>query len=394
VKRLTTLSYIANNRIPSEKAHSIYVLKMCDAFASLGIDVELVAPYRFQNRRKYNLSEISRTYAIKNKISILHIPSPDFLPLEKWLGCISKFLYPVQSIIFAVFVVCRALLKRRRSYYVTCDMWVAFLLSLCPSVNAAYDMQIIPYSRVRKLMLKLIIRRGALIITLTSAMKEMLAADFGVQPGQMINLHDAFDEELFNTRLDKAEARRLCGFPADSFIIGYVGKFTTMGEEKGVANLIEALRLLIDEKYMLLLVGDDESLLPPHDDVNVVVVPHVSQSKLLPFLRSCDVAVMPFPRTPHYEICMSPMKLFEYMASGAPVITTDLPSVREVVGADDVFFISGNSQSEIADAINYLRANPLHAKALAESALKKAGQYTWRKRAESFVSFLTGTLQD
>ena len=40
------LIYIANARIPTEKAHGIQIMKMCEAFAGLGVDVEIIVPKR------------------------------------------------------------------------------------------------------------------------------------------------------------------------------------------------------------------------------------------------------------------------------------------------------------------------------------------------------------
>ena len=167
-----------------------------------------------------------------------------------------------------------------------------------------------------------------------------------------------------------------------------------MGEGKGVEKLIGAVRELDDKDSLLLLVGDDASVLPPHEDVRLKVVPHVPQSELLPYIRSCDVLVMPFPRKPHYEKCMSPLKLFEYMASGVPVISTDLPSVREIVGNGDVHFIKDNSHGEIARGIRDLRKDAARAESLAGSSLEKSRRYTWLNRAESIMAFLSHGTRD
>lgn len=389
MKQSKVLSYIANNRIPSEKAHSIYVLKMCDAFASMPFDVELVVPFRFQRTRQLGIQEMRKTYALKNDFHISRIPSPDFLPLERMLGVLSKALYTVQSLIFAVFVLSRFMFGRRRFSYITCDIWVAFFLSLCFKNNVVFDMQIIPHSGTRRLLIKMLIHRNVLIVALTEEMRRMLTVEFGALAEDVLALPDAYDESLFNAIMSKTEARGMCGLAGDAYIIGYVGKFTTMGKEKGVENLIEAIRIVNDTKCRLLLVGDYESLLPPHHHIEATVIPYIPQSRLLPYLRSCDLVTMPFPRTPHYEKCMSPMKLFEYMASGVAIISTDLPSIREIVDDNDVLFIKDNSPAEIANGIRILRDNPARAKALADSALKKAAQYTWRKRAELFISFLS-----
>ncbi len=52
------LLYITNFRIPTEKAHGIQIMKMCEAFATCGTDVELVAPLRKTPIAEY----LSRNY--------------------------------------------------------------------------------------------------------------------------------------------------------------------------------------------------------------------------------------------------------------------------------------------------------------------------------------------
>ena len=41
--------YLANVRLPTEKAHGIQIVKMCEAFAGLGLEVELVVPNRLNS---------------------------------------------------------------------------------------------------------------------------------------------------------------------------------------------------------------------------------------------------------------------------------------------------------------------------------------------------------
>ena len=55
------LIYIANLRLPTEKAYGIQIAKMCEAFGALGLDVELVTPYRI-SKIKDNLFDY---YSIK-----------------------------------------------------------------------------------------------------------------------------------------------------------------------------------------------------------------------------------------------------------------------------------------------------------------------------------------
>ena len=71
------LVYIANARIPTEKAHGIQIMKMCEAFSAQVVDVELVLPRRL-NRIKENPFDY---YGVKKNFKITKLPTIDFITL-------------------------------------------------------------------------------------------------------------------------------------------------------------------------------------------------------------------------------------------------------------------------------------------------------------------------
>ncbi|MFH0803743.1 MAG: glycosyltransferase, partial [Candidatus Tagabacteria bacterium] len=73
------LIYIANARIPTEKAHGIQIMKMCESFARQGIEVELIIPWRF-NPIKEDAFEY---YGVKRIFKITRIFSFDLVKLGK-----------------------------------------------------------------------------------------------------------------------------------------------------------------------------------------------------------------------------------------------------------------------------------------------------------------------
>ncbi len=383
-----TISYIANVRIPSEKANSIQILKMCDAFCSVGLNVELVVPFRFQNLGFKGLRDIHSAYSLEHGFPIRRVYSPDFVPLERFLLGYNKIFFLLQSVIFAFLVVLRSLIMEKRSWYYTRDLWVALLLSFYFPVRVVFELHHLPGSLLRKALLRRIIRRGVPIVSVTAVMKKILAAEYGAENENVLVCPNGYDSRLFNTSLSKSRARKICGLPEDKLIAGYFGRARITGESKGVEQLVEAARQIHDERIILLLVGDDFNKLISHRGVELRSIPHIPQSEMLPYLRSCDYLMMPFPKTTIFANYISPIKLFEYMAVDIPIITTDLPNIREIVGDDDVLFTKDNSPEQIAEAIIYLERNPEHAKALAESSLRKSRDYTWKHRAESILTFL------
>src|SRR3989304_5861971 len=110
---------------------------------------------------------------------------------------------------------------------------------------------------------------------------------------------------------------------------------------------------------------------------------HQSPQRVPRYLRAADIAVLPFPDNPHFSRDMSPLKLFEYMASGMPIIASDLPSVREIVSEKDVFFTKpGNHASLVAAIVESIR-NTEEAARKGERGLQLANKYSWDARGRA-----------
>ena len=73
--------YIANARIPTEKAHGIQIMKMCESFA-LGNDLELILPRRL-NKVK---AEPFSYYGMAKTFKITKLPCIDLIPFSRHLG--------------------------------------------------------------------------------------------------------------------------------------------------------------------------------------------------------------------------------------------------------------------------------------------------------------------
>ena len=75
----TKLLYIANIRLPTEKAHGIQIMKMCEAFAHEGVNVELVVPRRFNVIKEDPFAY----YGVGKNFTTTRIPSFDLIAFGK-----------------------------------------------------------------------------------------------------------------------------------------------------------------------------------------------------------------------------------------------------------------------------------------------------------------------
>ena len=116
--------YIAETRIPSEMAQGLQVMKMCEAFAKQGIDLELVIPRRFHIFPAEKESPFTY-YKVEKIFKIRRIFCFDLTPLNRFLGPIS---FLIQVLSFSFFATIYILFKKTDIIYGR-DRFTLFFLS-------------------------------------------------------------------------------------------------------------------------------------------------------------------------------------------------------------------------------------------------------------------------
>jgi glycosyltransferase involved in cell wall biosynthesis len=106
-------------------------------------------------------------------------------------------------------------------------------------------------------------------------------------------------------------------------------------------------------------------------------------------LEQADVLVMPHTATPVSERYASPLKLFEYMALGKPIVASDLSAVREVLrDGETACLVKASDSTSLASGITKVLEHPDLAEQIARRAFDAAASYTWARRAERLDALL------
>jgi glycosyltransferase involved in cell wall biosynthesis len=183
--------------------------------------------------------------------------------------------------------------------------------------------------------------------------------------------------------------------PAEAFIVGYVGQLHTMSMSKGIDTLIEAIAKIPDAPISLGLVGGPPAMaetlckywqalgLPVE---RLMFLGRVEPSAVPLYLSAFDVCAMPFPWTEHFAYYASPLKLFEYMASGRAIVSSDLPAVAEVVrdGETALLYPPGDV-SALATMLRRLHDDPALRQRIGAAARQEATRYSWQARAAGIL---------
>jgi glycosyltransferase involved in cell wall biosynthesis len=116
----------------------------------------------------------------------------------------------------------------------------------------------------------------------------------------------------------------------------------------------------------------------------------IGRREVADLLASADVLVMPHTGTPVSERYASPLKLFEYMAAGKPIVASNLSAVREVVrDGDTACLVPPGDDRALASGLARVLDDPAFAGRIARAAFDAAADYTWARRAERLEAVLT-----
>ncbi|MFA4941733.1 MAG: glycosyltransferase family 4 protein [Patescibacteria group bacterium] len=379
------LLYIVNAKIPTDKANGYQIFKMCEEFSGLGARVELLLPTR---ESKFN-EDPFEFYGAKRSFKVRKIKSFDFVKYHKYLG---KFGFWLQSLFYFFHLIFEKVDKNTVIYSRNPEIIWLFNLRGCRTI-----FEIHRWAESKKSLFKFFIKKAEKVIVVTRELKKK-ALEAGFSDGQIFASPDGVDLKIFDLNISKIEARQKLSLSEDKIILGYTGRFETMGEKKGVEEILEAVKILLDDypDIFFLAVGGSGSEIENSRNFsdrlglkkNVLFLEKIDRSRLAICQKACDLLLMPFPFTQHFAYYMSPLKMFEYMASQRPIVATDLPSVREVLNEENALLIKVNAPEVLAEGIKKIIENKKLAETISQKAFLDVRNYTWEKRAENIIKFI------
>jgi glycosyltransferase involved in cell wall biosynthesis len=242
----------------------------------------------------------------------------------------------------------------------------------------------------RDLMRKLIAQEGAclnaadLIVTPSGVTRDYLVLQRGADAGKIRVIPNGVDVDRFHpvAKVPRNGAMRLI-------------YFGTLAAWQGVELAVRALAQ-VDATLTIVGTGSSrqrDTLMALAAKLNlahrVTILPPVPQEDLVHHLRNADAVVVPLTLTERNTVqgCC-PLKALEGMASGTPVIATDLPVTREL-GRDGEHFllVRPGSVDHLAETIRHLAADrELASRISIEARRHVEATYTWQQAGDALIS--------
>ena len=372
------LLYLSNLRLPTEKAYGIQITKMCEAFAEAGVIVELVYPYR-KNPIKANVFDY---YSVKSIFKAVKLPALDL----HFFGALDKTVVGLKSFISAVVLFFYALFRRLDIIY-SRDELILFLISF---LKKRLVFEAHRFSPKRKFFYGRFKNLGIKIVVISEAIKKEFLK-FGFNEKNVLIAHDGVDLKEFDLPVSKEEAREKVGLSTEKKIIMYTGH---LFEWKGAQTLLQTARKLQTQDVIFVFVGGMEYDIEKFKEKakglsNVLIVGYKPHKEIPFYLKAADIVVL--PNSAEEDISSkytSPLKLFEYMASGRPIVASDLPSVREILKDSNAILVKPDNLESLAEGVERVLNDKILADNISYAAFEKVKNYTWQKRAKAIVEFL------
>lgn len=351
------IAYIANIRMPTEKAHGVQIMKTCEALVRLGHDVELVIP----NRKTHITDDPFSYYGIKTQFPIQRLPVWD-------TAMYGRFGFLLQSFTFAISV--RRYLRRNR-----CDIIYSRDEHILMFMSGHYVWE--SHTGSWNGPARIVARRAKHLAVISGGLKVFYEKK-GIPADHITVAHDGIDLEEFANPQSKEMSRSRLGLPHDKKIALYIGRLDGW---KGTDTLLATAAYLPNDFVVAIIGGEPAQVKELSARYPAIrFLGFHPYSKLADNMSAADVLVLPNTGKDVISVSYtSPLKLFAYMTSGKPIVASDLPSIREILDERSAFLVPPDNTEALAQGI---RDAVVEGNVRAIEAARVVEQYSWTHRAE------------
>ena len=369
------LLYLAPIRLPTEKAHGIQIMETCAALTRAGAKVELVIP----NRKTHIREDPFHYYSIREKFPITRLSVPDTVSYGRFGFIFYAVIFAIRAALYAYRA--KADFVYTRDPITLCVCAVSGIRPLAWEVHTAHPG--VP---------KFVTHKVNAFISITRGLADWYKSR-GAPTGDIHVAPDAVDLTQFNSigdpQSERLALRARIGVLPDAKIALYIGSFGLYAW-KGVDIARQAAEYSPDVIWLFVGGAPAEcEELTRGAPKQVMTLPRVRREDIAKLICSADVLLLPNKSGDSAsDRDTSPMKLFEYMASGVPIVASDIGSLREVLDESTAYLVPANDPHALARCVEKALADSSGARERADNALKAVGAYTWDKRAEGMLNFL------
>ena len=375
------IAYFIDTVIPSQRANTVHVMRMCQALKRNGHEVVLVC----DKDKEYSIDSIWKQYGIDERFNLVQIKLPSFIRNHghRFSNVISakKKAYAVRDYDYAYGRSAYSLffLKEKKRYIYEAH-------NEPDALNRFFEKRILQHKNCK----------GLVVISQSLKRRYMELFPF-IEEHRITVLHDCADIDETDCN-NKVELHNLENTKAIK--IGYLGHLYP-GK---CMEILSQVALRCKDLTFHVVGGTSEWVIKWKEYClkrgidNIVFYGFVNNSEIGKYYRAFDISILPFSKSVFLGTkkamdigrWISPLKLFEAMSYKKPILVSKLPTIEEVIeDGYDGLLADPDDINEWVNKLYYLVENTSVRETLGMHAYTKLkNDYTWQKRASKICDLL------
>ena len=365
------IAYLFNSSTPSSNPSSIQVVNTCGALVQLSNRVKLIVPSTGQN------VSLPKFYGINKSPKLIKLKYFNKFPLG-----IYYYLFSFFSIAYAIF--------DKTELYITRNIFNLILLNILKKrviIEIHHDLH--NEGRLVKFLCKYINvfnkKNIVKIVAITNAVKKYLIKNFNIDSKKIEVISSASSLKFKFSNLKKKKF----------YNIGYFG---SLDSSKGANFIIKLAKKDTFNNYSIYGGSQyDVSKLKKRGIPNNLKINHsVHYGRLKPIISKMDILLMPsstkkirsIGRIGNIVKFTSPLKLFDYLASGKLIISSNVSVFKEILlDRKNCLVVNNFNVNNWIKKINKVKFELSKINNIKRNAFELSKKYTYLKRAEKILDF-------
>lgn len=388
------LALIANARMPSQRAQSLQILQVAAAFARAGAATTLLHARRFPTPSLPPGVDLFEYYALGPGPR----PTVTAIPCTDWIDRVpTRMQYlpaRLQELTFA-----RNAAKQIQNANVQgrvlsreAESARSLLSGSKAHPNVYIEVHRVPGGKTRKRWLLEAAAGARGVIAISGGVRDDMV-ELGVPSADILVEHDGF--EAGHEPIAKRAARAKLGLDQDRKVVVYTGGLL---DWKGVDLVVDAAAKLPDVHFVIAggMDRDVERLRERYQQnlqsgapENVRLEGFVAPAEVRHYLAAADLGLVPNRSKPAISAkYTSPLKVFEAMEAGLPLVVSDLPSLRDILSDDEAGFFAADDGDALESAIRLALSKDERLSQMSERMKERSKNHSWDARAKRILAWM------
>ena len=375
------LLYIHDNPLTSEQANLIQVIHMCQAFSQNKIEVTLALPESPVNEINDYHSFLAERFGFNPDFSIKTYKkislfgrfnfAGGYLGVKKLLRGSHADLCFIRNASFLGAVISKGIPFLFESHNTIIHIGSELM-------NRFWIRRVIKYANNPKCI-------G--FITISQALADHWKSR-GIPGDKILALHDGFSESKFEKVKDKVIARKELRLPDDRKIVMYLG---SLYADRGIETILDLAKNFTTANFVI--VGGPEAEKEHYENLasklglaNVFFIGRIDHHMVPDYLYAADTLLMIWTDKVKTINYCSPLKTFEYMATGRTIVGHAFPTIKEVLeNGKNALLANPNSFDELKNKLNIALTLDDKSDIGRNARILAYQRYSWRQRAKTIL---------